>query len=395
MKKSLTSILSLVTISCLLITMLLTSTNTSTVIGNTILPDKNDIKAQKHMKKIEELTPNTVSKDEKTSIINNYLSTLGSKELLETSAEYIQYTINQEDTNDYLSVIAPRLEKTWQQGIPYGDVANILKDKTYNDNFRLFTADVATRTNGNIGQSNAELIDSIYSIAQDNNENTKLRRDVLLDLTKTGVYKSPGSTTEKSKLDDIFKDPNAPPEVKSAVITAMRRTQDPKFKETVIPILADLKSYPAITIRHAVVESSTDGISVGYVKELTDLANSTKDKEVYASTILSLGINGGVEAVKAIVSNYGRFNNPDICNHSLERNQKTIKEMLNLNQSSDIIQVGISAAKLVKVDSFISPLKQISVNIKDNHLNIEADQALKVIESDPIKSNPKWEEVSK
>ncbi|WP_407312306.1 hypothetical protein [Desulfosporosinus sp. SB140] len=128
---------------------------------------------------------------------------------------------------------------------------------------------------------------------------------------------------------------------------------------------------------------------------MTDLVASTNDKEVYGSTILALGINGGIEAIKSIVSNYGRFDNQDICNYSLERNHKTVMGLLNLNQSSDKIQLGISVAKLTKVDSYITPLEQIHENIKDPILLTEADQVLKALNSDSIPSNPKSEEASK
>ncbi|WP_407312308.1 hypothetical protein [Desulfosporosinus sp. SB140] len=219
MKKSI-PIVTFITMACLLSTIFY---STHIVKGDTILPDKNEIQIQKHMKKIDELTK-TLAKNEQASTVNDYLATLNAKDLLETAAEYSSYVNSEQDRNDYLSIIAPHLARAWQQGVPYGDVSNIIKDKTYDNIFRMFTVDIATTLNQNKGQSDAELINSIYTIALDNNENTELRRHVLLDLTEPGAYKSPDDMNGKSKLEEIFKEPNLAPEVKSAVITAMRRT---------------------------------------------------------------------------------------------------------------------------------------------------------------------------
>lgn len=293
-------------------------------------------------------------------------------------------------------IFVPHLKQLWAGSVPYGQVKKIILDKDYESHFRAFMLDAGTKLNDKKGFATHEMSEAALSIAQDNTERAELRRYALLQLRKQGAYEFPAGTANSTSqssttLQKIFNNPVEPGEVRGAVLTAMRRTGDPQFKNSVILILSHPEKNAGIVVQHALIDAALGGIANENIKQIISIAQTTTNPEVYASAINSLGITGSPEAVKAITSLYGKFNNPYIGNASLERNTKVIISMLDLKQPLDTIQSAITAADILKFDSFIEPLKLLVNNTQDQALRDSAAAVLNGILANPQKSNPKWE----
>ena len=174
----------------------------------------------------------------------------------------------------------------------------------------------------------------------------------------------------------------------------MRRTGNRDFQQTVVSVMNNTNQFPSIVVRHAVVEGVKSGLYTDITK-MKNLAAATQDPELYSSTVYALGLLKTSEAVKAITSVYGRYSNADVGNASLKNNETTILNMLNSDQTNDIL-AGITATQLIKLHPAVEKLQLIEVNSKNEIIRNKAHDAIVEIEATPKSNFPsnsyKWED---
>jgi hypothetical protein len=362
---------------------LMNSQNTNAT--NELTLDKTVIQQKKHVNIIKELLQNS-KPEEKTKKVNQYLSGLNDKQLLETAAEIAL------ETNDYNSyiLISKHFKDKFKQDPPYNTFANIIKDKGYKDLFRTYIMDISTKLGK--GKTNPPILDSLVSVATDNTEKDYVRRYALLQLefNDNDVSKETKEHIH-SKLNEILNSANEPAEVQGAAITAMRRTHHPDFEQKAQRILDNAQNYPEIVVRHAVVNIAKTASGHKYISKLKTIAENTENNEVLGSTIYALGLIGDKDAIKAIISNKEKVEETEI-RASLKRNEDTIISMLDVNNEESDIVTGIKAAKILKYETFIEPLLLVLSSNKVGQETKElAQETLNIIKENPVKPNIKWE----
>lgn len=356
-----------------------------------IIPDKKVIANRVHLNKIKTFDE-IQNKEDRLKAINYYLSQLSVKDLLETAAEYSP----EKDFEQTAQILVPHFKRLWAEDVPYSEAKKIILDKTHHSKFRIFVLDGITNSANMKGYQSEDVTDTLLAIAQDNTDNEDVRRYALHKLRKPGAFSKTTSLINnnvETELLNIYNDQAAPAKVKAAVITSMRRTGDHNFNGIVKTILSEPEKYPTIIVRHAVIDGAKSGVAKDYINNLENLAATTQDPEIYASTVYALGIIGGQDAVKAVISLYGKYDNADIGNFALLSNQKTILSMLDLKQSEETISVGITAANLINLHSSTELLQQIADNSKNQKLQNDAIAALNKIKNAPKwKNSNKWED---
>lgn len=330
---------------------------------------------------------------EQSKKIQDYLSERNPKELFEIAAEFGE----QGHLDQSGLLLSPYFKKMWNENnISPNDVCNIILDKSYNRIFRMFILDSFNHSEKMKGAELNEGINTMLTIAQDNTESAEIRRFALLNLCKPGSYAKQNDLNQdlKSELLQIFNDKTAPPAVRGAVLTAMRRTKDPNFENTINTIFSKYSAYPEITLRYAAIEAAKSKLNKDtYSRYLITMINETDNPELYSRLIYSLGIIGGTDAVKTIESNYERFNETRICRSALQKNYKTILSMLNLEKPKATILSGINAAKIGSISPAIESLLQIIENSNDQEIIAEAKDALNYVKANPSSDNYyKWED---
>jgi len=348
------------------------------------MPDKSIIVKKNHSTKINQLYSNGNGKE-----VHDYLSTLGLKDILETAAEFAE--------EGHLSssglLLSPYLQKELDKKPALTEIEKIILDKDFNYNFRAFVLDGITHSKTIKGFNDDQIINTMLSIAKDSSEKGFLRRFALLNLRAPNSYYKKGTTDTQSELIDIFNDKNTPAEVRGAAITAMHRTGDPNFLTAVEEVLNSSSNHPDELIRCAAIEAAKSKKNKdSYTQKLREIANKTQNKDVYGSTIFSLGIIGSSDAVIAILDNYGRFEDNLSCDSALKRNYKTIISMINLNQPQKNIVLAIKAAKVAGLTPALEALEQIVASSQDQSLINIAKDAISYIKSNPASDNyQKWE----
>lgn len=283
-------------------------------------------------------------------------------------------------------LLSPYLQKKLDGNTPLDDINEILINTNNNDIFRYFILDCVVHSKNLKGYEKPEINDAILTIANNSTESSYLRRNVLLNLIGENSFKR--QRRSQSEIIGIFKDESVSPEVRGAAITAMHRTCDPNFNYAIQEVFKDYNEFPPKTVQYAVIEAAkTKNNQDIYIPILTKIAAETDDEELYGSTIFSIGICGGTEAVKSIINNYGRFEEEPLCNSALKRNYKPILSMLDVNQSKDILLCGISAAESAGITPAIESLEIISVNTQDEEIKEKSLKAIEYIKSNPSSEN--------
>lgn len=364
-----------------LLTLVITITQIAAAGNNpSIIPDKSVVVKKVHASKIKQLVQN----ENGDILVREYLSSMKLKDILETAAEFA-------DEGHLISsglLLSPYYQKELDKNPQISEINKVILDKNYNEIFRAFVLDGITNSKTIEGYKNNEIINTMMSIISDPLEKPYIRRFALLKLRK-----QPNNIELRKELIKIFKDENAPAEVRGASITAMRRIEDPNFQEVVDDVLNNYTNYHGEIIRYAAIEAAKSKKNKNYyTKLLSKIAKETNNKEVYGSTIFSLGIVGGPDAVKAIVDNYGRFGDDLSCNSALKRNYKSIISLIDLNQPIENITVGIKAAKYAGLTPAIDALQLIVNNSPDKNIVNQAQDAINYIKSNPATDNyHKWE----
>lgn len=357
--------------------------------SNSIIPRTAQVESRIHTKKITSLIEG-VSEEEKASTIHKYLAGLDTRELIETAAEMA--ADNQLETS--VVILVPYIKKRWATSVPVAEVCEMVSNKMYDAKLRAFLIDITTKIKNLSDAETLRIEATILVVAQDEKSDIGLRRYALLQLRKPNSSQHVTRGSE-SELMRIFTNTETPPEVKGAAITAMRRTKDPALESVIDTVLKAKEDFPTIVVRHAVVASAKSGLSKKYIEELKKITNTTVDPELYASTIYSLGITGGQDAIAAIVADYGRHGNERIGWMALRQNEKTILSMIELSQPIEIINIGIEAARLGEIVTSVSQLQAIAAKHPEKTLRDKATEVLKVLESlgntDTHSRPNKWE----
>jgi len=342
------------------------------------------------MKKMAALTE-SISGEEKSFVLNEYLAELDARELIEIAAEMAA----DNQLEESVAILVPHLKQKWAENVPVADICEIITDNMYDAKFRAFLIDITTKTKNISDTDILRLEKAIKAVTQDEKNDIGLRRYALLQLRKPNSSQHVTRGSE-SELMRIFTNTETPPEVKGAAITAMRRTKDPALESVIDTVLKAKEDFPSIVVRHAVVTAAKSGLSKKYIEELKKITNTTVDPELYASTIYSLGITGGQDAIAAIVADYGRHGNERIGRMALRQNEKTILSMIELSQPIEIINIGIEAARLGEIVTSVPQLQAIADKHPEKTLRDKVMEVLKALDSlgntDANNRHNKWED---
>ncbi len=163
-------------------------------------------------------------------------------------------------------------------------------------------------------------------------------------------------------------------------------------ESAIVQVISYPGKYSVNNVRFSVIHAAKQDYGKKHIDKLIQIMQNTNDRDIYTSTVYALGLIRDKNAVKAIMQNYGRFNDPYIEKGALNMNRKTVISMLEPDQPQEIIMAGIAAAEILKYEDFIPALQIHAGNSADKALQNKAAAALKQISKDPRKSNPKWDD---
>ena len=338
--------------------------------------DQGAIDGRIHINKIDELF-----NENDIDGLEEYMSSLNLKELLETGAELGEESrIN--SAGMFLAVYIE--DKIVIEELDM--LMSVISNKRYDGVYRSFILD-AVNCSDFYDMEKEKINDLKLSIGADKEESEDIRRYALLSLCERWMYSNDDSG--KSILLEIFNDINTPSKVRSAALTAMNRTGDPNFKEAVDNALNNFEDYDDLTIRHAMIElAKYDGVDpLEYVVKYGDIVRTTDNEANYKSGIYALGLLGGEESIAVIVSNYGRFGNNRICDYALKSSYNDIKSMIDLNKPKDTILIGIEAARLGEISIALDALKILEDNSEDEDIMNNSREAIEYIKANPTVDN--------
>ncbi|MGX1984153.1 hypothetical protein EDD69_1304 [Thermolongibacillus altinsuensis] len=363
----------------------LASNYSFTITEKSNLPDKQIIKELKHYKKLESLN-SIESEVERKKSIANYLNGLSEKELLETAAEMVNAD---EEFEVDGRILVPYIKEKWKDGIP-NDTLEILKDKEYHPKFRMFVLDGMTHQKiKDKTLKNDEFISTLKGIIKDKKENEFLRAYALKKLQDNDNLNH-----EEFNLAALVFDETEPGEVRGSAITAMRRTKDPNFKNTIHRILKNKEIKDKEVIRYAVVSAAKADLLGEYLDEVNELAVNSDSADFTNTIIYALGLLGNQEAVKSIVNlNYSE-ENKDIMRFSLRKNEQTILTMIDKKFPSETIEAGIKAAIYGNITTALPKIKDIQGSQLDKKLIQLATDAINLINPEDTidpEVQKKWE----
>jgi hypothetical protein len=184
------------------------------------------------------------------------------------------------------------------------------------------------------------------------------------------------ATDRTTQLREIAEKPEAPPEVRGAAITALRRTGGETHNAVVGAVLDNAATAETEVLRHAVVSAAKAGMASNRVGTLREIAMTTKSADVYASTIYALGLVGTQDAVVAIMNGYGRYENAHIARYALQRSEPAILQMLDAGQPPQVLNVGIQAARSGGIGTAIQLLSRLRDTHSDAEIRNRANDAI-------------------
>lgn len=346
-----------------------------------IQPDQANIDNKVHSSKIK-----SFNYDEK--LTKDYLSKLSAKELLEVVAEYS--TEDDSTFNALLGMISPHLKNKMQGGIHTQELDELVENKIYNQKYRLFLIDLYSNVKS---QDQNDLVsETLLTLATDKSENDDDIKSYALGELKQESKDKTKKDKQNTALADLFYDATTPDKVKGKTLTAMRRTNNPYLADAIHSVIDNHEQKDSLLIRHAVISA---GKSKQYNEsnKIKDIAKSTLDPKVYASSVYALGL---LKNVKAVLEVYGKHNNSDIGNGALLMNEKLILNMLDNNQSKENVLDAIKASELISLHSALDKIQEIANNNSDSELRTKANDAFNKINEIPRSAFPsnahKWED---
>lgn len=304
-----------------------------------------------------------------------------------------EYSTEEESTfTASIFMISPHLKNKMKGGIHAQELDILVKNKTYNTNYRLFLIDLYSNVKS---QDQKDFVsETLLTLATDKSENDDVRWYSLGELKEESKDKAKKDKQDKA-LADLFYDATTPDKVKGNTLTAMRRSNNPHLLDAINSVIDNHEQKEPLLVRHAVVSAGKSG-QYNDTNKIKDIAKSTLDPEVYASSVYALGLLRTEESLKAVLEVYGKHNNSDIGNGALTMNQKLILNMLDNNQSKENILDAIKASELIGLHSALDKLQEIVDNNADSELRIKASDASNKINEIPRSAFPsnadKWED---
>ncbi|KWX86348.1 hypothetical protein AMQ83_19410 [Paenibacillus riograndensis] len=305
---------------------------------------------------------------------NEYFKTLNANELFETLGELSTYDEN--NFERYAESILPHLYKAWGETVP-AEISDVVTEKEYDPKLRALTIDILANRNGIDKVS----FDKIKTVIEDKSEDVNLRRYALLQLEPQQDAKlSAEIAVEKPiNLKAIYDDSSEAVEVRAASITAMRRLNDPNFKE-VLTSLSKSENMNDPLLRNFVTSAAKAGELDNYTEVVNKILNETEDEQVFASTIYALGIDPSEESVNLVVEHQGKFkgNAEEVGKYSLLQNLSIVSSMLKSQTDAEVI-TALKASEIINYGEVYSEIEQIHNNSKNPEVIQAAEHALNTI----------------
>ncbi|MCP4549391.1 MAG: hypothetical protein GY835_23295 [bacterium] len=324
------------------------------------------------------------------SLLAQYLSNLSTKGIFELANELAEEGLLEING----MALAPPLKSRWQAEVPLDQICEMILDGSYDPKFRAFLIDVTPKVAALALQERTQIQKAILAVAQDETDHPNLRRYALLQLRKP-LRLQESSETEQvpspqeddstaNSLSTIFNDPNSPPGLKGASLTAMRRAEDPAFAQAVSQVLAAPKDHPDIVVRHAVVSAAKSSHPEEFLPHIREITTTTDNPEVYGSSVYALGLIGNRDAVLALVLAFGRHGNERTGTNALRKNYQTILSMLDPDQRQDHLRAAIAAAQLIGLPGSREKLEILADSELSPELRRQASEALSNLNDEEI-----------
>jgi len=296
------------------------------------------------------------------------LSGMGAQELLTlaeelASAGHLDATTTRE--------IAPYLARQSRSSLQPRDVIDIVADASRPWELRAFLVDFLIHSADLTREERNGLTQILLHIAESSDAAPQLRRYAVLAL------RGEQSDATNGRLHDIVDDEDSPSEVRGAAITALRRSNAPSLPTMLDGFLGDPAATEPDILRHTVVATAKSGLAADRIPDLRNLALTTRNSEVYASTIYALGLTDSPAAVQAIVDAADRFESEQhIVSYALGRSRATVLAMLEGNRPESMVRLGISAARFGRIAEAHSALASIERQHSDPSIRALATAAL-------------------
>ena len=262
------------------------------------------------------------------------------------------------------------LSSNWRDHLSFDQITTFIANSSSDVPLRTLLIDFLIHTGDLTDEEKDRLSQVLLTLAESHETDTALRKYALLAL-RDGI-----ATDRMTQLRNIAEESATPPAVRGAAITALRRTGDEMHNAVVSAVLDNAATAETEVLRHAVVSAAKAGIASNRIGKLREIAMTTKDADVYASTIYALGLVGTQEAVVAIMNGYGRYENKHIARYALQKSEPAILQMLAADQPPQMLTVGIQAARSGGIAAAIQPLSSLRDGHADAEIRSKANEAI-------------------
>lgn len=278
--------------------------------------------------------------------------------------------------------LALQLARNWRESLTFAELRAALTDSTNDPKLRAFLVDFLIHA-ANLTPEESILLDStLIAIAEITTSDPSLRRYALMAL------RNQSDDGQTQRIRAIAQHQETPPEVRSAAITAMRRTGDVTGHDAVArEVLTKTEGSPSIVLRHAMVSLAKGGNAAEHTKTFASIATTTDDPQVHASAIYSLGMAKSIEAVMAIIDSAGRHANAPIVRHSLQASEPTILKMLAADQPSAVLESAIDASRMGGLVSAIPLLRLLTDVSATAQVRAKLLQTIEELSKLPVNTN--------
>lgn len=289
---------------------------------------------------------------------------------------------DKEKTSNAISTL-----KQLKSEIPLSLVLTEIKYKKGDVSYRRLLADFTTykiRWTGKDGFVNN--VPLLKEIIEDKNEQTAIRRNSILALTKGFILNELKKEKENYTIDiislltNIVNDKKENPKVVAQAIHSLSRLKNNSIDDKLINIIGNWEVENPFKVKSA-SESLGRSKEEGAIPIFINIINFTDNIDIFVTAVYSIGLMETADMIEPLLTNYDRFSTlgRSACRGALRKNRKLLMAIITKDKPGPIIPSVIALAKIKEKSAlpYLNSLLNDTTLDKNSILN-----AIKKIESE-------------
>lgn len=270
--------------------------------------------------------------------------------------------------------LAPYLARNWRDTLSFEEIAAMIADSSTPAQLRPFLTDFLIHATDLTADETERLSGILIAVAESSDADPELRKYALLAIRQVAPL------DQTTRIREISENPEIPPEVRGAAITALRRTgNEAAHDAVVVEVMDQAGTIEPELLRSAVVSAAKAGIASNRVGQMREIAMTTESQDLFASTIYALGLVRTLDAVEAIVEASKRSGSEHIIRFALKNSQRVVLQMLAMDQPTNVVESGIQAARLAEVSAARPLLSILSNSYPEPEIRKMAQETIAVL----------------